>query len=987
MSTDVTQSSRFKAICAFDPESINVAKSETYQSDLEKVSGVVTSVISHVQSTDRELDEESLTTFAQKIGFINTQFNEDGKGTPFTVALYTLDLLTNLKKNLSPENQDLLKHPFVTQLKALAEQDVIEDQLGVARQLALFQRDVLNPALAQAQTPEELAALRPLIELTIAIKPKVDAVDNKGVLNQLSADSRSAYNYKHVSLNPLYSFLVSYTPGKISNLGNPEKRNSVVRKLTELHQNIARIADGPHMSTEDKVAIYHAYLQIQTEFVVHGDALNEVIDALETTLGLHKGIKSGFPLELKKLTTEPITGELGPIAAKLTAFQTDHLIPALQHVTTREELLALEPLVDQCIELKPHVAEADAQRRLNPTHDTMIELYNAKFRKTHQYYPVLVAYEQGQIGDLSSSERRTKIATNIGNFIEEAIKSFDHPLFSPEEKRALYEAVLTIQQELEEHGDGNLFEPTAKALRTALKIPEIKKPKPKSDIFSMWEKRASGSGSQDATPKSTPVVRRREVSPEVRQQQCLQIMQEKIAGLDLGSQFLGDEIQDIKRQIRTLRSLSKDPTQFAHLEKALDALLLPAPFTISNEENAFIHLLGKKHKLSDLQLEDYQAQERPTVMSAQSTLLKELKRAAERPERLNAVADRALKTISATAKEDRFRRFTDLHKPNPALTHNFQAHYPALVQTFELFTRETVTNSLEETWTQLERAFDSNSDGRFSPLLTHYSYLDPRRQFHFYIEQCQEAFFSSLDLRAIDRIPLGELQPYLTERVEEHKTDGAEVFQRSYSHHFQEEHLWLLDNFDKVTMPYNQGDSDNTNQGEGVCYNNSLYRMSTLMKDPTMDRGTLQMGSNERTRFYQTLVDRKIEKAQQGVMSVQEANQALRDNCEFYGLRHHHTQPISPDGGLHKNLAAGMHQFSELGYSQVILVMRDPKARTGHAVNLIFDQARGIYSIEDDNLGRIDFTSLKELQAQGKAYFQVFYPEYTSLEFECYRQV
>lgn len=98
MSTDVTQSSRFRAICAFDPEKVNVATSETYQSDLEKVSGVVTSVISHVQSTNRELDEESLTTFAEKIGFINTQFNEDGKGTPFTVALYTLDLLTNLRK-------------------------------------------------------------------------------------------------------------------------------------------------------------------------------------------------------------------------------------------------------------------------------------------------------------------------------------------------------------------------------------------------------------------------------------------------------------------------------------------------------------------------------------------------------------------------------------------------------------------------------------------------------------------------------------------------------------------------------------------------------------------------------------------------------------------------------------------------------------------------------------------------------------------------
>jgi len=985
MSTDVTQSSRFRAICAFDPESVNVATSETYQSDLEKVSGVVTSVISHVQSTDRELDEESLTTFAEKIGFINTQFNEDGKGTPFTIALYTLDLLTNLRKNLSPENQEVLKHPFVTQLKALAEQDVIEDQLGVARQLALFQRDVLNPAIMQAQTPEELAALRPLVELSIAIKPKVDAVDSKGVLNQLKADSRNAYNYKHASLKPIYSYIVSYTPGKISNLGSTEKREAVATKLTELQQDIARIADGPHMSTEDKVPIYHAYLQIQTEFGEHGDDLNEVIDALETALGLHKGIKSGFPLELKKLTTEPITGELGPIATKLTAFQTDHLIPALQQVTTREELLALEPLVDQCIELKPAVAEADAGRRLNPTHNTMIELYNAKFQKTHKYFPVLLTYEQGQIGDLSSPERRTQIATNIGDYIKEAIDSFEHPLFTSEEKQAIYEAVLTIQSELEEHGYGNLLEPTAKALRTALEIPEPKKPKPKSNLFSMWEKRSSGSGSQDVTPRSTPVVRRREVSPEVRQQQCLQTMQEKIARLDLGSHFLGDEIQDIKHQIRTLRTLSKDPTQFAHLEKALDALLRPTPFTISNEEHVFIHLLGSKHKLSDLQLEDYQDQERPTVINAQSTLLKELKRAAARPERLDAVAQRALTTISATAKETRFRRFTDLHKPNPALNHNFQAHYPALVQTFELFTRETVTNSLEETWAQLERAYDSNTDGRFSPLLANYSYMDPRPQFHLYANHCQETFFNSLDLRAIDRTPLGELQPYLAEKVEEHKTDAAELFQVNYQDQFQEEHLWLFDNIDNITMPHNQGDSDHTNLGKGVCYNNSLYRMSTLMQNPTMDRSTLQMGSTERTRFYQNLVGRKIQKAKEGIMSWDEASQALKDNCEVYGLRHHHTHSVSADGDLYSNLATDIGRFQELGYTQVVLGMRNPSTRGGHAVNVIFDEANGIYSIEDDNIGRINFSSLKELQAKASTYFKVFYPHNTNLTFETYR--
>ncbi|MCP5491015.1 MAG: hypothetical protein H7A42_07900 [Chlamydiales bacterium] len=82
----------------------------------------------------------------------------------------------------------------------------------------------------------------------------------------------------------------------------------------------------------------------------------------------------------------------------------------------------------------------------------------------------------------------------------------------------------------------------------------------------MWEKRASGSGSENSTPKISTLLKK--ISPEVRRQKSIQIIQEKLGSLDLQSQFLSENISDIKRQIRTLRSISGDQAEFKHLEKS-----------------------------------------------------------------------------------------------------------------------------------------------------------------------------------------------------------------------------------------------------------------------------------------------------------------------------------------------------------------------------------------------------------------------------------
>ncbi|WP_420421717.1 hypothetical protein [Simkania sp.] len=376
MSAEVTKTSDFESICSFNP-----AKHTVKDSSLGTISSVVSSVISHLQETDKEVDSDAVATFTEKVGQINSKLDDGGKGTPFTVALYTMNLLTNLRTHLSPENQNVLADPLVAKLKELADQDTIEDKVGVARQLYTFQKNVLNPALLNTQSREELAALKPIAQLVFEIKSKVDEVDPKGKLEELRQETLANYNYRYYTSDADYQLVLNHTPGAITDLDSSEKRAEVVSSMTKVQKLIGRLEDNPNMPTNEKVALYQAFLQIQTEFGENGAELNEVIGALETTLGLHKGIKSGFPLELKELLAKPITGELAPIAAKLTAFENDHLIPALQKATTRRELLELEPLLDQCIELRPHVITADAEDRLANSHDEMVELWNAKCKK------------------------------------------------------------------------------------------------------------------------------------------------------------------------------------------------------------------------------------------------------------------------------------------------------------------------------------------------------------------------------------------------------------------------------------------------------------------------------------------------------------------------------------------------------------------------------------------------------------------------------
>ncbi|MCB1068512.1 MAG: hypothetical protein KDK56_10060 [Simkania sp.] len=938
--------------------------------------------------------------------------------------------MTELKEKLSSNNQSITKHPFLLELKSLSAEEQIESPIEVAKSLYSFQKNTLIPALEAATSLEELEVLKPVIILCSSLGNKVSEVDKKGVLKGFVTDSKQLYIFKIAKLDPVYEALTEYEPGSLAGLEREKRRSALAIKLNNCLDNIERAISTGLVPIEDKIAIYNALIAMQQDFAVHGagEELDAVVNRAASLFDVQEGIKSSFPIELPHLSAEEIQGPLKPILKKLVAFERDHLIPALQGVSSQEELKALEPLVDQCIALKEKVQAVD-KGALEDTHVQMIHLYNAKDSETKPIYSSLLSYEKGSIENLDQKPLREKVATRISKFIKSLVPELGHPIFKEPQKRALYDSLIKMQQEFDEYGDGALLDPAIKEMRQVLGIPEPKlqvvqqskqkEPAPKKDLFAMWEKRAEeankqqvpsnavGSGSKAV---STPVRKQKEVSPEVRRERSLQIVQTKLSSLDIQSGSFRADIFEIKEQIKTLHSLpGSSKTEFAHLENALEVLMNPETLGISSEEKLLMGFLLTKHKLGNIDLakfakpsEDinnpddlkkisvrvlasYAEQERVTVLDAQSNMLRALKQEALHPERLEATASRVVDIARSAAKQTRFRLFTDVHALTPPLNHQFTTLFPALVSVFEKFSREVILTELESKWTEIEHLYNLQLKGKFSDSLATYSYINPRRQFGLYAEACQNDFLGTLDFRAIDRMSSEELSNYLERKVDDYKSVPAEYFGRSYASAFQEQHIWLFGNIQRIKTPYNQGDEVNTNLGEGVCYNNSLYRMRQLFDDPNKRGDPIAMGSNSTTRNHQNKVNRYYQEAQKGKITYEQAGDHIKKNCGVYGLAHHYTHTVSADGDIHQNFVNDIEQFSNLNYKQVVLVIRMPSG-VGHAVNLQFDKANGIYRMCDDNIGHIEFEDLAVMKAELKEYFKQYYKGYTQYQFECYKK-
>lgn len=915
---------------------------------------------------------------------------------------------------------DSIRSGFPIELRELAASEPEGARKPILEKLVAFEKDILTPALANVSTIEELLALEPLVDQCIALKPKVEELDADKELDASHRVLLDQWNAKHYQKQKVHTFLTSYERGNFPSIEESPSRDKYASAITKHITALSDKISHPTFKTHEKRDLYQALLTIQDELEEYGAGakLDTAIQTLGDALGLPTGMKSAFPIELADLAETTLEPSQKPhVLNRLVAFENDILMPAMARASS-EELEAHKALLVQCHKLQAKLTDVEGKERLSATHEQAIALYEAKKQHVKNAYDFLRTYTPGKIPKLDQAAKREAADKSVNAYLEELIPHLGNPIFSTEDKRAILQGIQTLQKDF--GADGKRLDPIIKKYKQAIGVRELpQSPTRKaeeidrsrvSSIRDMWQNKSSSS-----TDSIGPVVSERSQkveTPEEKRVRYTGNIKKSLALLDLDNSHLRENIAEIKRQIALVRKLpDSSPTELQQLEQALNLLIRPDELMITREEGRFIELIAAKHKAGDAL--DYQSLERGTVRDSQSKVLAQLKRDFSELPRLESRASRVLRGLKEETAQNRFERFRDSHTFNPPLSKHFATHYPALLNAFTLYSDKIAVDGLLLKWDEIKVKRDKATKEKFSPLIEEfYSHTDPSQHVPMYTAQLQEVFVNGLDLSKIDNMREEQLVSYLVKEIESLIEVPGKWFEGFYASSYGAQHDWLTANIDRIIRPYNQGDTPDTNLGAGVCYNNSLQVQRAFLEGP-VSSSTILLGSNETTRYHQSryksqhaeVVKLRKEYAEaseaykKGTVSLSAlkklhdkltaANQAYTqleaELPSVYGLKLHasYTLPSPPaQTSLQDHLANTIEQWSTQGHKQVVLVLRSPTA--GHAVNLQFDNTRGVYRLRDDNKGIIEFEDMHTMKREISSYFKAFYSDYNQFIFESY---
>ncbi len=983
--TSLLQLKSFNKIIQVDLDVENFAIGEHASVNRTRIASAVKSVITHLLTTTNPEDDELVTSFIHKMKLINKQFTAEGQGLAFTTSIYTLSLLLSLRTKLDPSRQNMIKHPFILELKDLSEASEIENKIEIAQKLYDFQNSLLLPSLEMLQTNQELIALEPIVDSCILLKNKLSSIDKKGALEKSRAAMIMLWNLKSCLTHPIYFALTSYEKGGLGILNTLEARELKAKKLDDFITEFLNVFENPAVDQQDKIAVYHALSVIREEFEEQGDSqIILILNKLKAKLGIPKAIHSSFPIELQSLSTADQIHDKKIVAQKLYEFQKNILLPTLQNAKTRQESLDLEPIINQCIELKNKLISIDKKNALEELQSTLIELWNVKMIQTSSLYPSLINYEKGQIEGLEEEGKQKSVAAKLDTFMSAFSKISTHPAISQEDKIAIHKSICSLYEEFTQHGNRNLLKPILINLSKALGLvfPKEKSTSARSaefeKVLNKWNQPSLSSSLSSITlsePKKT--------SLEIETRDFLfgQI-QKNISCLDIHSSRAKEEIQQIKSAIQKLKELSLfQGTDFSQIENLLAIIKDPSELKISTEENRFVELIILKYGLPEKDLEDYTKLQSASIQNGQSFLIKELKKNTNSLDSFLKSAITVGDTLQEKVIKERFDLFVRIH---PLLDSNPSLYF-TLVKLFEEATRNMIVKQLAEKWTQMLSHFDEETGGEFSKLLDHYSYMNPTKELDSFIELSQEKLFSSLDMQAIIHFSKSELSSHLQNAVDKIKDYPSSLFEENYLEIYSEQHLWLATNYQNIKVPFNQGDDIHENLGKGVCYNNALHRFSVLQEDPNLEE--IKMGSNEKTRYLQSKVASYYAEAKKGTITYQAAyDEQTKISIEYKLLQYHKYPLVTPSNvDTQQYLIDEMQRYAEAGHAQFILALHGPDVH--HAVNIQLDLNNHMFRIMDDSIGLLQYNSLGHFKQEVALYFKHFYPTCDNYVFRLFKTI
>jgi hypothetical protein len=350
------------------------------------------------------------------------------------------------------------------------------------------------------------------------------------------------------------------------------------------------------------------------------------------------------------------------------------------------------------------------------------------------------------------------------------------------------------------------------------KLPESKK----SDVFDIWKAKEAENTPKTLSPtnKSQPKL----ISTIKKQtaESALAEIQNAVQKLDGGDhKTLCRQINELKQFIK--QKVEKFPeleVQLGNLNVALDALSNSKAFMPGTAEARMLNENSKKETITVkgekalCNFQCYDQNKNLHASTARSNLLKNLKKTP-----LAQLTDmkKEIAVLEQKALKSRLEDF------NPTFKVEELVFIICSLQYYEERYAGILKAKIDSLYSFYDKKLPGNnekSDKKFSELVKHYSVINLKNPSTF------NAFIDSAMGRLACALMKGELS--LENEKEWMQNDAVNQIKKSYVPDYN----WLIEGY--LATPYNQGDDDERNAGDGVCERWSNRILAMLLENPKM---------------------------------------------------------------------------------------------------------------------------------------------------------
>lgn len=311
----------------------------------------------------------------------------------------------------------------------------------------------------------------------------------------------------------------------------------------------------------------------------------------------------------------------------------------------------------------------------------------------------------------------------------------------------------------------------------------------------------------------------------------------------------------------------------------------------------------------------------------------------------------------------------------------FIANFYRVMLAVEKFQLNIGIEVCDRFWQQTLKVLDPLREDKISSLLNNYSYLDPKKMKIMILRFAEKKYFKTLTIDEICKLDLEGFKKKIAEMNKSAVKETEVLYKELYLRYYADLHLWMAANINAIKKPYNQGDQDSENMGEGTCFTNSLERYRLLLDNPFKDGTTIHMGSSPEGRARQGAVNLAFTQGIKGELSAQEAMAKQNGLATKFDLKLVAKVEQARPQILSKAVVAQLDSLATPNFLGIISII-SPKG--AHSFNIQIDRTNNIFRFIDDNMGVCEWDSYANFRKQFSQYLDLFYSGYHSFVLEQY---